>query len=142
MTAIATVKKCKCGNEVTAKHGAVKCNKCLALYKRKMYKKQKAKDPDFYKRRDRKYHLKHQCGITLEQYEAMAEYQFHRCAVCGDPETRKNQGGIMNLNVDHDHMTGKIRGLLCNRCNRVLGMVKEDITVLEEMKNYLGDKDD
>ncbi|KKL66251.1 hypothetical protein LCGC14_2146860 [marine sediment metagenome] len=139
---IATIKTCRCGNVVTSKHHQTKCNKCLAAYKKEMYVKQKLKDPEFFKRRDRKYHLKHQCGITLEEYEAMAEQQFHRCAICGDYETRSNRGGILNLNVDHDHKTGKIRGLLCNRCNRVLGMVKDDQTVLTEMKNYLGDKNE
>ena len=141
MIATATVKICKCGSKVTNKHRQIKCNKCLAVYKKELYGKQKLKDPEFFKRRDRKYHLKHQCGITLEEYKTRAERQFHRCAICGDYETRRGRGdGILNLNVDHDHVTGRIRGLLCNRCNRVLGMVKDDITVLEEMKNYLGDK--
>lgn len=116
------------------------CKLCRSTHKLEQYHKQKEKDPFFYKRRDRGYLLKHKHGLTLKQYEAMAEKQFHRCAICGDYETRANQGGIMNLNVDHDHDTGKIRGLLCNRCNRVLGMVKDDLYVLTEMKKYLETK--
>ncbi len=118
------------------------CLKCRSISKKKSYRLLQQKDPKHYKKRDRRYLLKSKYGLTVEEYEAMAERQFHRCAICGDYETRSNQGGILNLNVDHDHITGKIRGLLCNRCNRTLGMVKDDLYVLTEMKSYLGDKNE
>ena len=152
MIAIVSVKTCKkcekdlplCffGNSKVSKDGLdYSCLKCMATYKKQNYYSLKEKDPTHYKRRDRKYRLKSVYGMTPEQYEAMAEHQFHRCAVCGDYETRLGRGdGILNLNVDHDHKTGEIRGLLCNRCNRVLGMVEDDLTILSEMKNYLGDR--
>lgn len=41
------------------------------------------------------------------------------------------------VDVDHDHETGEIRGILCEYCNRALGMVKDDVAVLENMINYL-----
>jgi len=55
-----------------------------------------------------------QLGVSLEQYEEMLARQNGGCAICGNPpKTRR-------LDVDHDHRTGKIRGLLCHRCNRAL----------------------
>lgn len=113
------------------------CYSCLAGYGRERSKERRKTDPNFYKRRDRKYSLKSKHNMTVEQYGGMAERQFHRCKICGEPETKKNQGGILPLAVDHDHSSGVIRGLLCNRCNRVLGMVKEDQYTLREMIEYL-----
>jgi hypothetical protein len=55
-----------------------------------------------------------QLGVTDEQYEAMLERQGGGCAICGaTPKTRR-------LHVDHEHRTGRVRGLLCHRCNRAL----------------------
>jgi hypothetical protein len=55
-----------------------------------------------------------QLGVTTAQYEAMLAAQGGGCAICGNPpKTRR-------LDVDHDHRTGKVRGLLCHRCNRAL----------------------
>lgn len=57
-------------------------------------------------------------GITLEAYTEMLVSQFGRCAICGDGPTRQN------LNVDHCHETGKVRGLLCDPCNTALERVE------------------
>jgi hypothetical protein len=55
-----------------------------------------------------------QLGITDDDYEALLAAQGGGCAICGNPpKTRR-------LHVDHDHKTGKVRGLLCHRCNRAL----------------------
>src|SRR5689334_6819967 len=55
-------------------------------------------------------HLKGTYGITLEEYQAMLEEQEHVCAICGGTDTKR-------LSVDHCHITEKIRGLLCRKCN-------------------------
>ncbi len=53
-------------------------------------------------------------GVTDSEYAAMLDRQGGGCAICGTtPKTRR-------LNVDHDHRTGAVRGLLCHRCNRAL----------------------
>ncbi len=82
----------------------------------------------------RKAHLKRCFGITLEEYNEMLEKQNHVCGICGNYETcYRNKV----LSVDHSHDTGHIRGLLCNTCNRALGLFKEDIETLTKAINYL-----
>ena len=64
---------------------------------------------------------KSRTGIPLAEYDALLAAQGGGCAICGNPpKTRR-------LHVDHDHKTGKVRGLLCHRCNRRL-----DTTVTPE----------
>lgn len=59
------------------------------------------------------------------------------CAICGKPETAKNQYGIKNLAVDHDHTTGQVRGLLCMQCNQMIGKAGDNPDVLEAAAQYL-----
>lgn len=70
--------------------------------------------------------------MTLEQYETLLAAQGGGCAICeATPRSKR-------LAVDHDHQTGLIRGLLCERCNhQVLGAAKEDVNVLKRAIRYL-----
>ena len=73
-------------------------------------------------------------GLTLEQYEAMVEYQDHKCKICGIPETENSldkNGNPKRLSIDHDHETGQIRGLLCNPCNTALGSFRDNVESLQ-----------
>lgn len=79
-------------------------------------------------------HLKRKYGITLSDYDNLLEAQGGVCAICKSFETDKRRG---NLSVDHDHETGKIRGLLCNRCNRGIGYLKDNPEILEAAARYL-----
>lgn len=72
-------------------------------------------------------------GITLYDYEAMELRQNGVCAICGQPPKYPKT----RLCVDHDHQTGKVRGLLCNECNVVLGAAKDSEVVLQKMIDYL-----
>lgn len=76
-------------------------------------------------------------GITLNDYNSMLENQNGVCAICSKKETRKTHGTLNKLFVDHNHKTNKVRGLLCNHCNRALGEVKENIIILKRMITYL-----
>lgn len=77
----------------------------------------------------KKYSLKRRYGLTWEQYCDMAHAQDYKCAICWEePEI---------LVVDHDHTTGKVRGLLCNGCNRAIGFVEESARVARSMADYL-----
>lgn len=86
--------------------------------------------------RDR--HYKHKYGITLLEYEDLHSAQQGVCVLCLCPETAKTKSGeVARLVVDHDHMTGKVRGLLCRNCNSALGKFKESEEILERAKLYL-----
>lgn len=76
--------------------------------------------------------LKNRYGITLKQYDQMFEEQNGICAICGGI----NKSG-RRLHLDHDHKTGKIRGLLCGNCNTGIGMLKENIDILCNAISYL-----
>lgn len=72
-------------------------------------------------------------GITVEQYDEMLAKQGGCCAICGDlPGSTKRK-----FHVDHDHQTGRVRGILCMRCNLVLGYAKETPAVLSAAILYL-----
>jgi hypothetical protein len=74
-------------------------------------------------------------GITPEQYDEQLAKQNGRCAIC----TSDNPGHTISnrFHVDHDHKTGKFRGLLCGHCNRGLGAFKDKPHVLRAAIEYL-----
>ncbi len=76
-------------------------------------------------------------GITIDEYDELLVKQAGVCAICGQHETRKIKGKLISLAVDHDHETGKIRGLLCAECNMAIGLLHESITALKTAINYL-----
>ncbi|KKM26083.1 hypothetical protein LCGC14_1588390, partial [marine sediment metagenome] len=65
-------------------------------------------------------------NITIDEYDALSQRQGGVCAICRSKETMKNKYGLKRLAVDHNHLTGKIRGLLCGRCNQALGLFASD----------------
>ena len=82
--------------------------------------------------------IKSKYGITLDQYKVMLILQGEVCAICKQKETRKNRyTGICKLHVDHDHLTGKVRGLLCSKCNFGISAFKDNTDILIEAINYL-----
>lgn len=78
-----------------------------------------------YHRRD---NLKRCYGLTLSDYEELCKLQGNACAICQS---------VVQLCVDHDHNTGKVRGLLCRTCNSGLGFLKHNPTVLRMAADYL-----
>jgi len=85
----------------------------------------------------RRCHLKKHYNITLADYDQMLEKQNGVCVICGHVETRTLKGIQTRLTVDHNHKTGKIRGLLCHSCNILIGCAKDNITMLQSAINYL-----
>jgi hypothetical protein len=78
-----------------------------------------------------KQHIKNTYGLTYEQYETLLAAQDGRCAICGGKRS-------YNLNVDHCHKTGFVRGLLCRQCNgRLLTAAKDDPATLRAAADYL-----
>jgi hypothetical protein len=85
-------------------------------------------------------HLMRTYGITNDEYVAMREAQDFRCAICGASEedvTSVGKHSHTKLYVDHDHTTGKVRGLLCQSCNTLLGKANDDISLLSKSIQYL-----
>jgi hypothetical protein len=81
---------------------------------------------------DRKSHLKRKYSLTIDDYDEMLAKQGGGCAICGRPPRPD-----ISLHVDHDHETGRIRGLLCFRCNNALGDFLDDPALLREAATYL-----
>ena len=85
--------------------------------------------------RQRRNKLKYRYNTTPEELETLAVKQKYRCAVCGDKKSKiSTKSGLV---VDHDHKTGKIRGLLCDSCNILLGKAKDDTHILYLAAGYL-----
>lgn len=101
-------------------------------YARNQYKK-----PEILKRR--RSTLLKQYKISLEDYTAFLAKQGGVYAICRKPETMRNgsHGRIQALSVDHDHVTDQLRGLLCNRCNTLVGKVEDQSGLLRQAAEYL-----
>lgn len=78
------------------------------------------------------YHILPAYGLTMEEYEVILIKQNGMCAIC------KNLPGKKRLHVDHDHKTGKLRGLLCFKCNVGLGNFGDSTELLKAALEYLG----
>jgi hypothetical protein len=80
--------------------------------------------------------IKFQRGITKQQWHTILETQNYRCAIC---ENQFNSGGRSSFNtcVDHDHITGRVRGLLCRQCNQGLGQFKDRSEIAQKAVDYL-----
>lgn len=87
-------------------------------------------DPD--QRRD--YVLRRLYGISLDEYNAMADSQNNVCAICLTPEKRSAYGERPRLVVDHNHVTNKVRGLLCASCNGRLNSIEDEQFMLRAME--------
>ena len=70
-------------------------------------------------------------NITVEQYNKIFKKQKSACKICNVKVKLKA------LNVDHNHNTGKIRGLLCDKCNKGLGIFNDDFTLIYVAYKYL-----
>ena len=127
-----------------------RCKKCRNIHYNEFYKrnpeKQKEKNDSqkgnrkkYYSSEEgikssRKSHLKRAFGMSLEEYEDILSSQKGKCAICEDFKTHDKHGVLA---VDHCHKTGEIRGLLCFKCNTILGSVNDDIQILINAIKYL-----
>lgn len=109
-----------CGEQVVRTSNCqIRCSACRptanAAIKRAHYERTR----HLTSAKDRRRHLLEQYGLSPEMYDEMLAAQGGTCALCHTPERAVTRigGRIRNLNVDHDHRTGKVRGLLCVKCN-------------------------
>ena len=104
------------------------CKNCEKERRKKYYHRNKEKE----KNAHREWCLKNTYNLTLEQYDEMFEKQNGVCAICGNI----NKDG-RRLYVDHDHKTERVRGLLCHKCNSLLGYVNDEINLLLKIIEYI-----
>lgn len=76
-------------------------------------------------------------GLAYSDYEAMLQAQGNRCSICGASPDPNGKRAASRLHVDHDHVTGKIRGLLCLSCNLGIGHFRDDIDRLHSAVAYI-----
>jgi hypothetical protein len=76
-------------------------------------------------------------GLTVEEYDQMMERQGKVCAICNRPPHVVMNGSVKRLAVDHDHATGRVRGLLCDHCNRGMGLLRDSVETLKKAVEYL-----
>jgi len=108
-------------------------NKEKLKIKRKIYRIEN-------KDKRRQWELSRKYNITLEQYSAMYISQSGVCLICGENKksaTDKYATRFEILHVDHCHKTNKVRGLLCSKCNKVLGVFEDNVAYLINAIKYL-----
>jgi hypothetical protein len=123
------------------------CKECVSLKKQRLYELDPQKHNEFSRKTAIKYREKTLARqrkhsiikmMPLHEYENMLNRQQNKCAICGKEETAKHGNGkIKRLSIDHDANTGKIRGLLCGKCNPAIGLLKHDIRILQSAIDYL-----
>ena len=94
--------------------------------------KQRLKNPDADKRRAIESHFRRKFGLTIAERDEMLAAQGGSCLICMTT-TPKGKGWC----VDHDHKTGRIRGILCAHCNVFIGFCRECVFVLERAITYI-----
>lgn len=140
-------KKCACCGEVKPTTEFVRhknrkkwgftywCKEC----RNKKSRKYRLENPEKVRESVKKSAIKKKYGITAEDKERMLKNQGYKCAICGEKiflfGDSKNRNKIAH--VDHDHKTGKVRGLLCNDCNRGIGLLKDNPLFLANAIKYL-----
>jgi len=104
------------------------CKNCNRKRSLAYQKRMKEENPEQFKIRGKANRLKSVYGISPDEYKTVYKLQDGKCAIC-----KKND----KLVIDHDHETKKIRGLLCNHCNLVLGHSKDTVQILKNAIEYL-----
>ena len=105
------------------------CKPCVTIRTKNWAKE----NPEKNSIRARKCSLKKKYNMSLEEYDELLKSQNRICKICKGSKNRNDKF----LCVDHDHATGKIRGLLCHDCNLLIGIAKENKSILENAIEYL-----
>lgn len=136
----------RCGGPLDGRHKSY-CRACAAEYARQNRAKRGDKARK-YSREYRKQYLakypekrvqyarKSSYGLTNDEFIAMFTAQSGRCAICHTPLVEGK--GKDCLAIDHDHVTGEVRGLLCQGCNSLLGYAQDSSSILFSAIQYLG----
>lgn len=111
------------------------CKECQSAAARQWF----AENKERAKENRHRWNLANFYGITPEQYLAMLDEQGGVCAICGhdEPNEHGRTGTKFRLSVDHCHETGRVRGLLCQKCNRAIGLLNDNTDLLRKAIGYL-----
>ncbi len=82
-------------------------------------------------------HLRNRYNLEWEDYVSLWHSQGQRCAICKQPIVLHGKNGKDMAHVDHDHITNKVRNLLCGCCNKGLGSFRDSTELLKEAIKYL-----
>lgn len=85
------------------------------------------------KDKNKAYKLKKTYNLTIDQHNQLFESQSGCCFICNTHQSEFKNA----LNVDHDHDTGKVRGLLCHHCNTGIGLLNDNVSAIEDARRYL-----
>ncbi len=121
----------KCGKETEHYTSQGSCQPCMELYKERPEYKQLKKWSS----------IKLKYGITKDEWHWMLKEQYGKCKICNrEMEIELGTGNnSIGCHVDHCHETGTVRGLLCNSCNKGLGLFKDDVSALQSAIIYLNE---
>lgn len=129
--------RCKpCGAKKRSKEFKRRNPEKTRIYSREWKKSKKGKEwwatySERYSKKRKESYYKKTYGIDLKDIS-------DTCDICGFRKNHSKPSSPKNrICVDHDHTTGEVRGFLCNRCNRTLGLIQDDLAILEKMIQYL-----
>jgi len=98
----------------------------------------KSKVNSTYDKKSARKNLLKRRNLSSEEYSNLLIKQNEACAICGSSVGHQtNRGKKASLAIDHDHSTGAVRGLLCNKCNRALGYFQDDVDIMRRAISYL-----
>jgi hypothetical protein len=83
-----------------------------------------------FNQKQRLLYVRHKYKLSEKQYTMMLSQQHHCCDICRHPFVR-------TPHVDHCHLTNKVRGLLCKKCNTAIGLLGDDVAMLKQAIKYL-----
>ena len=124
------------------------CRRCSSIRNRSWREKNRDRRADYMRRyhqarragtwrgKEPYFFPKWKYGLSREAFELLLTSQGGVCAICGGTHTGTRYAG-KRLCVDHDHVTGAIRGLLCHTCNRVMGLLGDNASRLRAAADYL-----
>jgi Recombination endonuclease VII. len=98
-------------------------------------RKRRAENPEKVRKEFFRSHIRRKYSLSEEDYGLLMSAQLGTCAICGITFSQKSMSD--KPHVDHDHKSGKVRGLLCGFCNRGLGQFKDDRHLLMSAVEYL-----
>jgi hypothetical protein len=120
--------------------GILRCPKCTRKWNREYYHKSARR-----RELQRRYAIEKKYGVTMEHIERLFDEQGQSCAICKkhwtacekSKRSRYDAVYLQYIYVDHCHTTGKVRGLLCSKCNLAIGMLGEVLERFDAAKTYL-----